>query len=163
MCPGYRATGEEMHATRGRARLVFEMAKGEAIGDGWRSPAVREALYLCLSCKGCKSDCPVHVDMATYKAEFFSHYYAGHLRPREAYSMGLIYWWCRFASHVPDLAHAVTQWPGISTFAKWLGGVAPQRRLPSFARPSGRAHVRTPVTHAHLVCPSLLEKQQNKH
>ncbi len=70
MCPSYMATGEEKYSTRGRARLLFEMLHGGAIEDGWKSPAVEEALDLCLACKGCKSDCPVHVDMATYKAEF---------------------------------------------------------------------------------------------
>src|SRR5262249_27949931 len=80
MCPSYMVTRDERHSTRGRARLLFEMLQGETIQDGWRSPAVREALDLCLACKGCKHDCPVNVDMATYKAEFLSHHYAGRLR-----------------------------------------------------------------------------------
>ena len=92
MCPSYMVTREEEHSTRGRARLLFEMldgtARGGTIGDGWRSDAVRDALDLCLACKGCKADCPVNVDMATYKAEFLSHHYAGRLRPRAHYSMG---------------------------------------------------------------------------
>ena len=88
MCPSYMATREEKHSTRGRARLLFEMLHGGPIDDGWRSDAVEEALDLCLACKGCKSDCPVNVDMATYKAEFRAHHYEGRLRPRAAYSMG---------------------------------------------------------------------------
>lgn len=91
MCPSYQATGEEEHSTRGRARLLFEMLHGHDDGpitDGWRSTEVRDALDLCLSCKGCKTDCPVNVDMATYKAEFLSHHYAGRLRPRAHYTMG---------------------------------------------------------------------------
>ncbi len=83
MCPSYMATREEMHSTRGRAHLLFEMVQGEVITDGWKSEAVHEALDLCLSCKGCKGECPVNVDMATYKAEFMAHYYAGRLRPRQ--------------------------------------------------------------------------------
>jgi FAD/FMN-containing dehydrogenase/NAD-dependent dihydropyrimidine dehydrogenase PreA subunit len=75
MCPSYVATREEMHSTRGRARLLWEMLNGEVVTDGWRSAPIREALDLCLACKGCKRDCPVNVDMATYKAEFLSHYY----------------------------------------------------------------------------------------
>jgi Fe-S oxidoreductase len=75
-------TREEKHSTRGRARLLFEMLHGEPLTDGWRSEAVEEALDLCLACKGCKSDCPVNVDMATYKAEFLSHHYAGGCGPR---------------------------------------------------------------------------------
>ena len=81
MCPSYRVTREEKHSTRGRARLLFEMLQGEVLPDGWRDDAVKEALDLCLACKGCKGDCPVNVDMATYKAEFLSHYYEGRLRP----------------------------------------------------------------------------------
>ena len=95
MCPSYMVTREEKHSTRGRARLLNEMIRGEVIKDGWRSEEVREALDLCLACKGCKHDCPVQVDMATYKSEFLSHYYAGRIRPRYAYTSGLIYWWSR--------------------------------------------------------------------
>ncbi|HEU4616952.1 MAG TPA: FAD-binding and (Fe-S)-binding domain-containing protein, partial [Gammaproteobacteria bacterium] len=90
MCPSYMATGEEMHSTRGRARLLFEMLHQGPVEKGWKSEAVREALDLCLACKGCKSDCPVNVDMATYKAEFSAHYYEGRLRPRAAYAFGWI-------------------------------------------------------------------------
>jgi FAD/FMN-containing dehydrogenase/Fe-S oxidoreductase len=91
MCPSYQATGEEEHSTRGRARLLFEMLDGHPdgpIADGWRSKEVREALDLCLACKGCKSDCPANVDMATYKAEFLAHHYKGRLRPRADYATG---------------------------------------------------------------------------
>ena len=88
MCPSFKATREEMHSTRGRAHLLFEMMRGEVIADGWRDEHVKESLDLCLACKGCKSDCPVSVDMATYKAEFLAHYYEGRLRPRQAYAMG---------------------------------------------------------------------------
>ncbi len=79
MCPSYRATMEEKHSTRGRAHLLFEMMHGDVIRDGWKSEEVFDALDLCLSCKGCKGDCPVNVDMATYKAEFLSHYYENRL------------------------------------------------------------------------------------
>jgi FAD/FMN-containing dehydrogenase/Fe-S oxidoreductase len=133
MCPSYMATREELHTTRGRARLLFEMIKNDPIASGWRSREVREALDLCLACKGCKSDCPVNVDMATYKAEFYAHYYRRRLRPREAYSMGLIYWWCRAAAHAPRIANGVGQTPGLRELVKLIGGIAPKRRLPRFA------------------------------
>ncbi len=133
MCPSYRATLEEKHSTRGRARMLFEMMSGEVIRDGWKSDEVLDSLDLCLSCKGCKHDCPVNVDMATYKAEFLSHYYEGRLRPRHAYSMGWIYWWARAASLAPDLVNLVMQTPGVSNLAKWAGGIAPQRPIPKFA------------------------------
>jgi FAD/FMN-containing dehydrogenase/Fe-S oxidoreductase len=133
MCPSYMVTREEAHSTRGRARLLFEMLDGEVITDGWRSREVREALDLCLACKGCKSECPVNVDMATYKAEFLSHYYARRIRPRAAYAFGLIPRWARVASRVPRLANAFTQAPILSRIAKWLAGVARERRIPRFA------------------------------
>jgi Fe-S oxidoreductase len=133
MCPSYRVTHEEMHSTRGRARLLFEMMQGNPLTKGWHSEAVRESLDLCLACKGCKGDCPVKVDMATYKAEFLSHYYEGRLRPRHAYSMGLIYWWARFASLAPELVNFVSQTPGLRDLAKWVVGIAPQRQMPAFA------------------------------
>lgn len=148
MCPSYMATLEEQHSTRGRARLLNEMVRGmQAAGegaddaeipvrDGWRSSEVREALDLCLACKGCRSDCPVHVDMATYKAEFMYHHYRGRLRPRAAYSMGLIHWWSRAAARAPAVVNALLNAPGVGTLAKKIGGIAPQRRLPSFARKS---------------------------
>jgi hypothetical protein len=129
VCPSYRATMEEMHSTRGRAHLLFEMMRGDVIRDGWKSREVFDALDLCLSCKGCKGDCPVKVDMATYKAEFLSHYYENKLRPRYAYTMGWIHRWARLASHAPWLANAMAQLPGV----KRLGGIAPERKLPRFA------------------------------
>jgi FAD/FMN-containing dehydrogenase/Fe-S oxidoreductase len=133
MCPSYMVTREEKHSTRGRARLLYEMVRGDIIQDGWRSDEVRESLDLCLSCKACKSECPVDVDMATYKAEFMSHYYRGRLRPRAAYSMGLIYWAARLARLAPDLVNWVTQTPGVAALVKKLGGIAPERDLPIFA------------------------------
>jgi FAD/FMN-containing dehydrogenase/Fe-S oxidoreductase len=133
MCPSYMVTREEEHSTRGRARLLFEMLAGETITGGWRSEEVREALDLCLACKGCKSDCPVGVDMATYKAEFLSHYWRGRLRPRSAYAFGLIPWWSRAAALAPGLANFFTQTPGLSSLARAAAGIAPERAIPRFA------------------------------
>jgi len=133
MCPSYRATREEMHSTRGRARLLFEMLEGDPLEDGWRSDHVKEALDLCLACKGCKGECPVNVDMATYKAEFLSHYYEHRPRPITAYSMGLISVVARIASHVPELVNFFTHAPGLRSLIKRLGGIAPQREIPRFA------------------------------
>jgi len=133
MCPSYMATSEEMHVTRGRARLLFEMLHGGAIEKAWRNDAVEEALNLCLACKGCKGDCPVNVDMATYKAEFRSHYYEGRLRPRAAYSMGLIHRWAHIGSHMPRVANTFTQTAGLASVVKFAGGIAQQRRMPAFA------------------------------
>lgn len=134
MCPSYRATREERYSTRGRARLLSEMLRGEIIHDGWRSEAVREALELCLACKGCKSDCPTHTDMASYKAEFMHHHYHGRLRPRQAYTMGWINRWARIAALAPRLVNLLAATPGISALLKFGGGIAQQRSVPKFAR-----------------------------
>src|SRR5882724_1486420 len=124
MCPSYMATRNEKDSTRGRAHLLFEMLKGETIKEGWKSNEVKEALDLCLSCKGCKSDCPTNVDMATYKAEFLSHYYEGRLRPRQAYAFGLIEHWARLGSLAPQTVNFVTQMPGLSAIVKRMVGMA---------------------------------------
>jgi FAD/FMN-containing dehydrogenase/Fe-S oxidoreductase len=133
MCPSYMVTREEKHSTRGRARMLWEMMNGEIIDDGWKSEEVKDALDLCLSCKGCKGDCPVNVDMATYKSEFLSHYYDGRLRPRHAYAFGWIHIWARLASIAPTVANFFTQTPGLRDLAKWVAGVHPKRKVPQFA------------------------------
>jgi FAD/FMN-containing dehydrogenase/Fe-S oxidoreductase len=132
MCPSYQATREEKHSTRGRARLLFEMMEGEVIPSKWRNKAVKEALDLCLSCKGCKGECPVNVDMATYKAEFLHHYYKGRLRPRHAYTFGFIGPLSRLAGRLPDLVNFLTQTKGLRALAKWFAGVHQEREIPRF-------------------------------
>jgi FAD/FMN-containing dehydrogenase/Fe-S oxidoreductase len=139
MCPSYMVTREEMHSTRGRARLLFEMLQGEVIKDGWCSKEVFDALDLCLACKGCQSDCPMHVDMATYKAEFLSHYYKGKVRPRHAYAMGLIHLWARAASLMPGVVNFLGNAPVIGNIIKWLGGISQKRKMPQFAKETFRA------------------------
>jgi FAD/FMN-containing dehydrogenase/Fe-S oxidoreductase len=134
MCPSFMVTREEKHSTRGRARLLQEMAEASGpVKDRWRSEEVKDALELCLACKGCKGDCPVKVDMATYKAEFLSHYYHRRLRPRQAYALGLIPVWARLASRAPALANAATHAPVLARLVKLAGGVAQGRDTPRFA------------------------------
>ncbi|MFE7108515.1 FAD-binding and (Fe-S)-binding domain-containing protein [Streptomyces sp. NPDC057575] len=143
MCPSFRATGEEAHSTRGRARLLHEMLAGEVgeasdgngvITDGWRSTEVRDALDLCLSCKGCRSDCPVGVDMATYKAEFLHHHYRRRLRPAAHYSMGRLPLWLRLAAPLAPVLNALARMRPLAALAKRLAGIAPQRTIPVLAR-----------------------------
>ena len=143
MCPSYMVTREEKHSTRGRARMLFEMMNGEVIEDGWKSKEVKDSLDLCLSCKGCKGDCPVNVDMATYKSEFLSHYYEGKLRPRHAYAFGWIHIWSNLASIAPSFANLFTQVPGLRSIAKFLAGVHPDRKIPAFAPQTFKQWYRT--------------------
>lgn len=140
MCPSFRATGEEMHSTRGRARLLFEMANGQVVKGGWDAPELEEALDLCLSCKGCKRDCPVGVDMAAYKTEYLAQRYRRRLRPAAHYSMGALPRWLAWARRLPprliDGLNAAARGP-VGGWAKRLGGVAPERTIPTIARSSG--------------------------
>lgn len=134
MCPSFRATGEERHSTRGRARLLHEMLAGEIVTDGWCSTEVRDALDLCLSCKGCRSDCPVGVDMATYKAEFLHHHYRGRLRPAAHYAMGSLPRWLRLAAPFAPALNALARVRPLASLAKRLAGIAPERPVPVLAR-----------------------------
>ncbi|MFJ8882878.1 FAD-binding and (Fe-S)-binding domain-containing protein [Streptomyces sp. NPDC102402] len=143
MCPSFRATGEEAHSTRGRARLLHEMLAGEVITDGWRSTEVRDALDLCLSCKGCRTDCPVGVDMATYKAEFLHQHYKGRPRPAAHYAMGGLPRWLRMAAPFAGALNALARVGPLAALAKRLGGIDARRELPVLARRTFRAWART--------------------
>jgi FAD/FMN-containing dehydrogenase/Fe-S oxidoreductase len=131
MCPSYRATHEERYSTRGRARLLAEMLRGEVITDGWASREVHEALDWCLACKGCRSDCPTHTDMAAYKAEFMSHYYETHRRPLDSHVMGRIGEWAPLAAWLPPVSNL------LSSILK--PGIARERPVPKFARRTFRS------------------------
>jgi FAD/FMN-containing dehydrogenase/Fe-S oxidoreductase len=137
MCPSYRVTNEEKHSTRGRARMLFEMLMGD-VAHGWQDRNVKNSLDLCLSCKGCKGDCPVNVDIATYKSEFLSHYYKNKIRPVTAYTFGWIHRWARIASVAPFVANYITQSSFLGSIFKKIGGIAQQRQLPKFGNISFR-------------------------
>ncbi len=136
MCPSFRVTGEEKHSTRGRAHLLWEMTQGETIRGKWHDEDVKSSLDLCLSCKGCKSDCPVGVDVATYKAEFLSHYYEHEPRSLSHYAFGQIDRCARIAALAPALTNFATRVPGLQQLAKYALRIAPQRQLPAIARES---------------------------
>ncbi|HVS86933.1 MAG TPA: FAD-binding and (Fe-S)-binding domain-containing protein [Candidatus Acidoferrum sp.] len=146
MCPSYMVTLEEEHSTRGRAHLLFEMLQGEVVRGGWEDEHVKKALDLCLSCKACKSECPANVDIATYKAEFLSHYYENKGRPLYAYAFGMIDRWARWASQAPGIANFFSHAPGLAHLIRKMLRLAPERRLPrlahiSFQRWAQRNHV----------------------
>lgn len=133
MCPSYRATKDEKDSTRGRSRVLQDMVRGaRTVEEGWKSEEVREALDLCLSCKACSSDCPTGVDMATYKSEFFSHYYEGRLRPMSHFSLGWLPRWLKIMGRIAPLVNAVMSTP-LAKAASALGGLTTQRALPRFA------------------------------
>jgi FAD/FMN-containing dehydrogenase/Fe-S oxidoreductase len=134
MCPSYMATREERHSTRGRAHLLFEMLRGETITTGWDSAEVKEALDLCLACKACKSECPVGVDMATYKAEFLAHHHARRPRPLRAQLFGHIDWWAMVAARLPRVLNALASIGPLARPLQSAAGIAPERQLPRFAR-----------------------------
>ena len=132
MCPSYRATGQEEDSTRGRARVLQEMTTGTLLPDGWRSDEVHQALDLCLSCKACSSDCPVGVDMATYKSEVLHQRYRGRLRPRAHYALGWLPRWISMAGRAPALVNAALAITPLRHLASRLGGVTTHRALPRF-------------------------------
>ncbi|HTU35496.1 MAG TPA: FAD-binding and (Fe-S)-binding domain-containing protein [Candidatus Acidoferrum sp.] len=142
MCPSFMVTREERDSTRGRAHALFEMLEGKVIEDEWRDEGVKEALDLCLSCKGCKGDCPVNVDMATYKAEFLSHHWEGRLRPRSAYAFGWIDKWAEVAARLPGFVNLVTQLPILRDAAKFVADIPRQRNIPAFASETFQAWFR---------------------
>jgi FAD/FMN-containing dehydrogenase/Fe-S oxidoreductase len=133
MCPSYMVTLEEEHSTRGRAHMLFELLQGEVVRGGWQDEHVKQALDLCLSCKACKSECPANVDIATYKAEFLSHYYEHKRRPLRAHAFGRIDRWAQLASVAPGIVNFLNQAPGFRHLLQKALDLAPQRRIPRFA------------------------------
>ncbi len=142
MCPSYMVTLEEQHSTRGRAHMLFELLQGEVIRDGWKDEQVKQALDLCLSCKACKSECPANVDIATYKAEFLSHYYEDKRRPLQAYVFGMLDRWAGLGSRLPALANFCTHAPGLRQIVGKALGLAPERQIPRLASPNFRRRAR---------------------
>jgi FAD/FMN-containing dehydrogenase/Fe-S oxidoreductase len=131
MCPSYLATREEKDSTRGRARVLQEVVRGEL---PWSDPAVHDAMDLCLSCKGCASDCPTGIDMATYKSEVLHQTYRSRLRPRSHYTLGRLPMWARLGGRVPGLANRALTLPLVGSLSLWLAGVDKRRSIPAFAR-----------------------------
>ncbi len=135
MCPSFMATGEELYSTRGRAHLLWELMQGEILPGGWKNEQVKESLDLCLSCKACKSECPVSVDMATYKAEFLAHHFQDESRPLSHFAFGRIDRFARIASFAPNVVNAINNAPILSSLIKKILHIHPQRTFPRFAKP----------------------------
>jgi FAD/FMN-containing dehydrogenase/Fe-S oxidoreductase len=142
MCPSYMVTLEEQHSTRGRAHMLFELLQGEVVRGGWHDEHVKETLDLCLSCKACKTECPTNVDMATYRAEFLSHYYETKRRPLNAYAFGMVDRWLRLASVAPRLANLLSDAPGLRQIVQRVLHLAPERQIPRLSPVSFRKRAR---------------------
>ncbi|WP_336331492.1 FAD-binding and (Fe-S)-binding domain-containing protein [Pseudomonas putida] len=138
MCPSFRATREEKYSTRGRARLFFELLKGEVIEDGWQSEEVKDSLDLCLSCKGCKTDCPTNVNIARYKTEFLHRYYAEKRRPVMDAMIGRIGEWLPHATKLSPVINYAMGNPLVRTLGAYFG-LAKSARFPNVASQSFRA------------------------
>ena len=139
MCPSYMATREEIHSTRGRARILFEALTTDLLPEGFADAALKDALDLCLSCKGCKAECPSSVDMAAYRAEFFANYYRSHRRPLSSAFFGRLNEVARVVSYAPSIANALSHAPFMRDFAKRTLAIHPDRELPQFARRTFRS------------------------
>ncbi|MBB2924649.1 FAD-binding and (Fe-S)-binding domain-containing protein [Cellulomonas cellasea] len=145
MCPSYLATRDEKDSTRGRARVLQEMANGTFVTQGWAAPEVHEVLDLCLACKACSSDCPAGVDMAQYKSEVLHRTYRGRLRPVSHYALGWLPRWTRLVTGVPGLARLANAALGIRPVAKLVlaaGGMDTRRKMVTFAPTPFRAWAR---------------------
>lgn len=145
MCPSYLATRDEKDSTRGRARVLQEMANGTFVTQGWAAPEVHEVLDLCLACKACSSDCPAGVDMAQYKSEVLHRTYRGRLRPVSHYALGWLPRWTRLVTGVPGLARLANAALGLRPVAKLVlaaGGMDTRRKMVTFAPTPFRAWAR---------------------
>src|SRR5205823_7994722 len=138
MCPSYMVTLEEEHSTRGRAHMLFEALQGDVLKGGWNDEHVKASLDLCLSCKACKSECPTNVDIATYRAEFLSHYYESRRRPLHAYAFGMVDTWAKLASVAPRLVNLFST----GRLLRSALHLAPEREVPKFASVTFRAWAR---------------------
>jgi FAD/FMN-containing dehydrogenase/Fe-S oxidoreductase len=132
MCPSYRATGDEQHLTRGRANTLRLALSGQLGPDAFTSDSVHAAMSLCVSCKGCKRECPTGVDMARMKIEFLHHYHRRHgyrLRDR------LVAYLPRYAAVAARLAPVVNlrnRIPGLAWLGERLTGISARRTLPEW-------------------------------
>ena len=134
MCPSYLATRDEKDSTRGRSRVLQEAVDGTLV-RGFADPAVHDALDLCLACKGCASDCPTGVDMATYKAEALhqKHDVLGERRPRSHFLLGGLPRWAALAAPMAPIANRMMRLRPLARLAKATAGIDQRRSIPAFA------------------------------
>lgn len=135
MCPSYRATRDEQHLTRGRANTLRLAISGQLGPDAFTSPEMKATMDLCVSCKGCKRDCPTGVDMARMKIEFLHHYYARHGLPLRERLIAHLPRYARYASLVAPVLNLRDRIPFLARLSERMLGFSAQRSLPKWRRP----------------------------
>ncbi len=136
MCPSYQATGDEKDVTRGRARVLQEMANGTLVSRGWSAPEVAASLDLCLSCKACSAECPAGMDIARYKSEVTHRRFKGRPRPITHYVLGWLPRWARTitTARLAPLVNALLAIRPVARLVLRVGGMDPRRDMVTFAR-----------------------------
>jgi FAD/FMN-containing dehydrogenase/Fe-S oxidoreductase len=134
MCPSFRATRDEQHLTRGRANTLRLALSGQLGPDAFTSTAVYGAMDLCVSCKGCRRECPTGVDMARMKIEFLAHYKARHGHTRMDRMVATLPDYARAASSVPWLMNLRDGLAGAAWLSEKLLGLSSRRPLPRWRR-----------------------------
>jgi len=132
MCPSYRATGNERDLTRGRANTLRLALSGQLGADAFTSEAMREAMDLCVSCKGCKRECPTGVDMAKMKIEFLYHYQKRHGLPLKQRLIAYLPRYAPWAARLPWLVNLRDSVPGLARLSEFLLGLSARRSLPKW-------------------------------
>jgi len=135
MCPSYRVTRDEQHATRGRANTLRLAISGQLGPGALTDPAMKSTLDLCVSCKGCRRECPTGVDMARMKIEFLHHYYARHGRPLRERLVAHLPRYAPLAAALAPLSNARDAIPGLPRLSEKLLGLSRRRRLPRWGTP----------------------------
>ena len=132
MCPSYRATGNERDLTRGRANTLRLALSGQLGADAFTSEAMHEAMDLCVSCKGCKRECPTGVDMAKMKIEFLHHYHKRHGVSLKDRLIAYLPRYAPWAARLPWLANLRDSIPGLAGLSESLLGLSAKRALPQW-------------------------------
>ncbi|WP_439498720.1 FAD-binding and (Fe-S)-binding domain-containing protein [Bosea sp. (in: a-proteobacteria)] len=135
MCPSYRATRDEQHVTRGRANSLRLAISGQLGPDAFTSPEMKETLDLCVSCKGCKRDCPTGVDMARMKIEFLHHYHAKHGLPLKDRLIAFLPRYAPWAARLAPVMNLRDRIPVLAKLSERLLGFSARRSLPVWRRP----------------------------
>ena len=133
MCPSFRATSDEQHLTRGRANTLRLALSGQLGPDALISDDMRETMALCISCKGCKRECPTGVDMARMKIEFLHHYSQRHELLRRDRLIAYLPRYAAYASRIAPLLNSRNRIPSLAALGERLFGLSASRKLPEWA------------------------------